>query len=129
MIVRALFIDAGHIMKKCAMGIAAIVVLSGTPALAAPPASPAWNWTGWYVGGNLGYSWGKDNGPVTFSDPVTGPLLSVNSNTRLDGVIGAFRSATTGRFRIGSTVSRPTSRPPANEAVRLSCVRAARLRR
>ena len=78
-------------MKKCAMGIAAIVVLSGTPALAAPPASPAWNWTGWYVGGNLGYSWGKDNGPVTFSDPVAGPLLSVNSNTRLDGVIGGLQ--------------------------------------
>ena len=48
-------------------------------------------WTGWYVGGNLGYSWGKDNGPVTFSDPFTGPLLSVNSNTRLDGVIGGLQ--------------------------------------
>lgn len=78
-------------MKKCTMGIAAVVALVGTPALAAPPASPAWSWTGWYVGGNLGYSWGKDNGPVTFSDPVTGPLFSVNSNTRLDGVIGGLQ--------------------------------------
>jgi outer membrane immunogenic protein len=91
MIAGALFIEAGHIMKKCAMGITAVVVLLGAPALAAPPASPAWNWTGWYVGGNLGYSLGKDNGPVTFSDPVTGPLLSVNSNTRLDGVIGGLQ--------------------------------------
>jgi outer membrane immunogenic protein len=59
-------------------------------ALKAPP-PPMWNWTGWYVGGNIGYSWGRDNGPVTFSDPVAGPLFSVNNNTRLDGVIGGLQ--------------------------------------
>ena len=58
---------------------------------APPPADPIWNWTGWYVGGNIGYSWGRDHGPVTFSDPVAGPLFSVNNNTRLDGVIGGLQ--------------------------------------
>jgi len=59
-------------------------------ALKAPP-PPVWSWTGWYVGGNIGYSWGRDNGPVTFSDPVAGPLFSVNNHTRLDGVIGGLQ--------------------------------------
>src|SRR4029077_17076396 len=58
---------------------------------APPPADPIWTWTGWYVGGNIGYSWGRDHSPVTFSDPVTGPLFSVNNNTRLDGVIGGLQ--------------------------------------
>ena len=61
------------------------------PLKAPPPPPPVWSWTGWYVGGNLGYSWGRDNGPVTLSDPVTGPLYSVDSNTRLDGVIGGLQ--------------------------------------
>jgi outer membrane immunogenic protein len=49
---------------------------------------PIWTWTGFYGGGNLGYSWGTDSGPVTLSDSVLGSLVSVNSNTALDGIIG-----------------------------------------
>jgi outer membrane immunogenic protein len=82
-------------MKKALIGIASIAALIGTPALAAdmalkapPPADPIWTWTGWYVGGNVGYSWGRDHGPITLSDPVAGTLFSVTGNTRLDGVIG-----------------------------------------
>jgi outer membrane immunogenic protein len=82
-------------MKKALIGIASIAALIGTPALAAdmalkapPPADPIWTWTGWYVGGNIGYSWGRDHGPITLSDPVAGTLFSVTGNTRLDGVIG-----------------------------------------
>jgi outer membrane immunogenic protein len=55
---------------------------------APPPADPIWTWTGWYVGGNVGYSWGRDHGPITLSDPVAGTLFSVAGNTHLDGVIG-----------------------------------------
>jgi outer membrane immunogenic protein len=82
-------------MKKALIGIASIAALIGTPALAAdmalkapPPADPIWTWTGWYVGGNVGYSWGRDHGPITLSDPVAGTLFSVAGNTHLDGVIG-----------------------------------------
>ena len=53
-------------MKKLATAIAAIALI-GTPAFAAdmavkapPPApAPVHSWTGWYVGGNVGYSWGR----------------------------------------------------------------------
>jgi outer membrane immunogenic protein len=33
---------------------------------------PIYNWTGFYVGGNAGYSWGRSNTAVSFFDTVTG---------------------------------------------------------
>lgn len=53
-----------------------------------PPPPPAWSWAGFYAGGNLGYSWGRDSGPMTLGDPVTGTLFSVSNKTSLDGIIG-----------------------------------------
>ena len=43
-------------MKKLLVAGIAAAALSSVPALAAPP-SP-FNWSGFYVGGNVGYSWG-----------------------------------------------------------------------
>lgn len=43
-------------------GLTALVIIAltaGTPALAAPPVP--YNWTGFYVGGNIGYGWGNSN--------------------------------------------------------------------
>ncbi|MGD0333637.1 MAG: hypothetical protein ABSA90_10315, partial [Xanthobacteraceae bacterium] len=53
-------------MKKAALGIIAIAALIGTPALAAdmalkaapPPAAAPYSWTGFYLGGQVGYGWG-----------------------------------------------------------------------
>jgi hypothetical protein len=53
----------GHSMKDIAIGIAVFAVLVGTPVLAAdmplkaPPPAPTYNWTGFYIGGNVGYGW------------------------------------------------------------------------
>ena len=59
-------------------------------AAAAPPYVAAYNWTGFYVGGNIGYSWGPSNTNETLNDP--GPpgvtLLAVNPTLNLNGVIG-----------------------------------------
>ena len=42
----------------------------------APPASvEVWNWTGFYFGGNAGYSWGRANADVTYFNPVTGAAI------------------------------------------------------
>lgn len=38
------------------------------PVYNAPPVAVAYNWTGFYVGGNVGYSWGKSN-----ADTLQGP--------------------------------------------------------
>jgi outer membrane immunogenic protein len=64
-------------MKKILFA-AVVATLIGTPVLAAdmplkaPPPAPvaAYNWTGWYVGGNVGYGWGRNTGAgwTSFTD-------------------------------------------------------------
>jgi outer membrane immunogenic protein len=53
-----------------------------------PP--PLYSWTGLYVGGNIGYSWGRSDTIVTLTDP--GPpastLATTNSSFSLNGLIG-----------------------------------------
>jgi outer membrane immunogenic protein len=52
-------------------------------------APPVWNWTGFYLGGNVGYSWGTSNSTVAFFDNTTGALLASPSNSfGMDGIIG-----------------------------------------
>jgi outer membrane immunogenic protein len=96
-------------MKKLATAITAIA-LSGTPAFAAdmavkaprplpPPPAPVYSWTGWYVGGNVGYSWGDARTDIagtgtTISNPqFLGGLpesfaFAGSNTTALQGVIG-----------------------------------------
>ncbi len=77
-------------MRHLLLGSALIVSLAGASgqANAAPP-PPIWSWTGYYVGANIGYSWGRSNGTVTFSDAGSGALLSsAGTDFGLNGVIG-----------------------------------------
>src|ERR1700761_6208790 len=49
---------------------------------------PGYNWTGFYVGGSLGYSWGRSNDTSTFTNGA-GTLLSTSvGGSNLDGVVG-----------------------------------------
>src|SRR6266705_2342418 len=68
---------SGAAMKRLATYVFVVAGLIGTPAFAAdmavkapPPApAPVYNWTGWYIGGNLGASFGRVK--VDFNaDPV-----------------------------------------------------------
>ena len=59
--------------------------LAARPYTKAPVMAEVWNWTGFYIGGNAGYSWGRSNTDVSFFNPVTGapivaPAGSVLSN-------------------------------------------------
>jgi len=87
----------GAVMKRASLAIASALMLAAPAAhaadmaLKAPPPAPFDPWNSGYVGGNVGYSWGRDHGPITFSDPATGPLFSVSNNTHLDGVIGGLQ--------------------------------------
>lgn len=60
---------------------------------APPPIVEVWNWTGFYIGGNAGYSWGRADTDVTYFSTVTGlpiapPPGSITSvRSDMDGVI------------------------------------------
>jgi outer membrane immunogenic protein len=60
-------------------------------AVKAPPLAPppAWSWSGFYVGGNVGYGWGNSNTTVSFIDAVTLAVLAAPSQSfSMDGFIG-----------------------------------------
>jgi outer membrane immunogenic protein len=87
-------------MKRMLIGIAGLTSLLATSAFAADLpvrtytkapvyVEPIYDWTGFYVGGNIGYSWGRSNSTFTLSDATSGAILSSTpSKFDMDGVIG-----------------------------------------
>ena len=69
------------------VGLASAASAADMPVyLKAPP--PVWSWTGFYLGGNVGYSWGKSATTVSFLD-VSGSVIASDTHTfDLNGVIG-----------------------------------------
>ena len=86
-------------MKKLVLAATVIVTFAAAaPAMAAdlrvapmhtkaPVAAPAFNWTGFYVGANLGGGWARDTDSVTASITGVG-AISGNADTTASGVIG-----------------------------------------
>jgi outer membrane immunogenic protein len=69
-------------MKKLFIAGVAAAILSGAPAIAADmpvKADPLFNWTGWYLGINGGYSWGR------VKQHFTSTVTSYDSTTRVRG--------------------------------------------
>jgi outer membrane immunogenic protein len=63
--------------------------LAPRPYTKAPPVmAEVWNWTGFYIGGNAGYSWGRSNTDVNYFNTVTGaaivPPAGSSTNSRFD---------------------------------------------
>jgi outer membrane immunogenic protein len=103
-------------VKKTALGFAAAAVLIGATAVAqvaaagdltpryggvkAPPAPAAFSWTGFYVGGNVGYGFGNASNTFGF-DPLADPggspagaslALNFQQSAAANGVIGGIQS-------------------------------------
>src|ERR1700704_5405702 len=101
-------------MKRIVLA-AALVVLSSASALAAdlpprgygkaPAMAAATNWSGLYIGGNVGYGWG--NNSTDFSFLPTPEALEADNNTTLgtrsSGVIGGAQLGY--NWQIGSVVT------------------------
>jgi outer membrane immunogenic protein len=56
----------------------------GPPPVYLPP-PPIFTWTGIYIGGQVGYAWGRDNTDISTLDPAA-PFSSISSSPK--GVIG-----------------------------------------
>ena len=87
-------------MKRISIGLAAATALLATSAFAADlPAkvytkapvvvAPIYSWTGFYVGGNIGYSWGRSNDTSTITNTASGAVLATSAGkSNLNGVVG-----------------------------------------
>src|SRR5262249_1791549 len=68
----------------------------------APP--PVWNWTGFYAGGNIGYSWGNGDWTVSSVDASLTLLATSSRSVGMNGVIGGGQLGynwQTGRWVLG----------------------------
>jgi outer membrane immunogenic protein len=80
-------------MKKYLLATVSVAALAAAQPAHAGPVSmaPAYNWSGWYAGGNFGYSFGNEN--FNFNDPgfqdfgFAGPAY-FSAHQRLDGIVG-----------------------------------------
>ena len=81
----------GALMKRLSFGVLAVCLLAGTTSafaadlpipMKAPPV-PFDPWTGWYVGANVGGSFGRASDSTT-----VGGVPFSSTTTNLDGVIG-----------------------------------------
>jgi outer membrane immunogenic protein len=71
-------------MKKLAVGAIVLVALAvpafgaDMPVKAPAPPPPAYSWTGFYIGGNVGAVAATPSGTSNFLDPVAGPPFDTN---------------------------------------------------
>src|SRR5262245_65611119 len=89
-------------MKKLLLATTAFVALAAGSANAAdmavrpayaPP--PAYSWNGWYIGGNVGYSWGQAKNDSAASTTNLGVVVTGNAlseSQKIDGVIGGVQT-------------------------------------
>lgn len=79
--------------------VASAADLSTKAPLYTPPVALQYSWTGFYVGGNVGYSWGRSSGGVA----LNGASI-YSGDVNVDGVIGGGQIGynwQTGNFVIG----------------------------
>src|SRR6516165_7813765 len=97
----------GVSMRRVPVAISAVCVAALTQIASAadlgqlvykapPPAPPVYSWTGWYVGGNVGYGWGSASNDFAFFQTTANTTESYSFNgsehDRLDGVIGGAQA-------------------------------------
>lgn len=69
----ALVVVSGSAAFAADLELPAPAPVSRAPVYKAPVVSGPYNWTGFYVGGNVGYGWGKADGSVNYASGVAFP--------------------------------------------------------
>jgi len=85
-------------MRVMLGSVAALAMISSAmaadlPVKAPPPApvmAPVWNWNGFYIGINGGYSWGHSSRDLNFFNPLNGVLLATGTGQGRDMNGGLF---------------------------------------
>ena len=82
-------------MKRLVTATIGLLAFAAAPALAADlprkappmPAAPLWSWSGFYIGVNGGYSWGRSSRDLNFFNPLTGVVIAsaTGAGRDLDG--------------------------------------------
>jgi outer membrane immunogenic protein len=80
---RAISIVSGAAFILCASGFAfAADMAVKAPRSLPPPPAPVYNWTGFYIGGNGGYAWGRSN--VSTTAPSLGSYFVASDLSQID---------------------------------------------
>jgi outer membrane immunogenic protein len=75
------------VVGAASIASAADLPIKGTPYAPPPPADP-WNWTGWWLGGDIGGVWAKDM--VSPQSPDAGPVFPRSNTLSSTGIFGGF---------------------------------------
>lgn len=81
-------IAASALAVIAATSAASAADLAARPYTKAPVMEPIYNWTGFYIGGNVGYSWGRSSDTSTLTNGAGAVLFTSADRANMDGVIG-----------------------------------------
>src|SRR5437868_7594108 len=81
-------IAASALAAIAATSAASAADLAARPYTKAPMMEPIYNWTGFYIGGNVGYSWGRSSDTSTLTNGAGTVLFTSADRANMDGVIG-----------------------------------------
>jgi len=100
---------SGATMKRVFSAACALFILAGVNAAAAAdlpvkapivkaPIVPLWTWTGFYVGGNVGYSWGSSDVDLRYTDTLGNVFGGSQGTVHPNGVIGGVQAGYNWQF-------------------------------
>ena len=81
-------IAASALAVLTAASAASAADLAARPYTKAPVMAPVYDWTGFYIGGNVGYSWGRSSDTSTLTNGAGTVLFTTGAGANMDGVIG-----------------------------------------